>query len=160
MLHRRLRTLPPAARALAADAAGLAPPFADRVWFEAAELTRDQAELAARELRRREVVERAGPGRSRFVHASVPEVLGVALGRRARRARHRRLALALERHEPGAAAAIAGHWRAAREPLRAAGWYRALARDAAQAGRSAEAESAEAAARACEVEATGDSSAA
>jgi len=138
--HRRLKTLSSSARALVQDAALLGDAFDDAVWFAIGERPVEDAERIARELRRREVILRAGPGRSAFAHPIVHEVVAQLLPPRRRREMHERVAQAMEQHTPAAAVTIAEHWSAARSYDRAALWFRRAAETADAAGDLASAE--------------------
>lgn len=138
--HRRLRTLSSSARALLQDAAMLGDAFDDRVWFAIGERPLEDSERIARELRRRDVVLRAGPGRSAFAHPIMHEVVAQLLPPRRRREMHERVAQALEHHAPSQAVAIAEHWSAARSYDRAALWFRRAAEAAEEVGDAGSAE--------------------
>lgn len=132
--HRRLKTLSSSARALLQDAALLGDEFEDALWFAIGDRPIEDAERIARELRRREVIVRSGPGRSAFTHAIVHEVVTQLLPPRRRKEMHERVAQALERLAPSECLRIAEHWSAARSLDRAGLWFRRAAEAAEAAG--------------------------
>ena len=134
VMHRRLKTLSSAARALLQDAAIIGEAFDDAVWFAVGDQPLEDSERIARELRRREVVVRLGPGRSGFAHPVLAEVAAHLLPPKRRREMHERVALALERTAPERAVQIAEHWAAARSRERASAWFQRAAEAAETEG--------------------------
>ena len=132
LLARRLAALGTDARRLV-DAAAVVGRESDPADLRAiAGLDEEAANVAARQLVARAVMDETSAGRLRFQHDKIREVAAAALDAASSRALHRAAALAIEARTlaPDERGALAEHWQRSGEPGRAAPHYLAAARHA------------------------------
>ena len=139
LVQRRLRALSSAALSVAEGAALLGESSEASQIVALSNHGPEATDALLRELHREDVLEYDSPGRLRFTHPVIREVLDAALPKQRRRDLHARAAQALELQSAPDPVKVAEHWRAAREPTRAAKWYRYAAEAAMAVGQSEEA---------------------
>ena len=139
LVQRRLRALSAAALSVAEGAAVLGDPCERSHIVALSKHGREATDALLRELQREDVLEHAGPGLLRFTHPAIREVIDAALAKQRRRELHAWAAQVLEALPAPDPVKVAEHWRVAREPARAAKWYREAAEAAMAVGNREEA---------------------